>query len=60
MSLDAFEFLFFDSAREASKDVNTFLNRRLSRNRNQLGFFLRKRLSGFQRLIYDVSRFFLA
>ena len=43
MSLDAFEFLFFDSAREASKDVNTFLNCRLSRNRNQLGFFLRKR-----------------
>ena len=24
MSLDAFEFLFFDSAREASKDVDTF------------------------------------
>ena len=43
MSLDAFEFLFFDSAREASKDVNTFLNCRLSRNRNQLGFCLRKR-----------------
>ena len=28
MSLDAFEFLFFDSAREASDDVNTFLNLR--------------------------------
>ena len=28
MSLDAFEFLFFDSAREASNDVNTFLNLR--------------------------------
>ena len=39
MSLDAFEFLFFDSEREASKDVDTFLNLRLSRNRNQLGFF---------------------
>ena len=25
MSLDAFEFLFFDSAREASNDVNIFL-----------------------------------
>ena len=42
MSLDAFEFLFFDSAREASKNVNTFLNCRLSRNRNQLGFFFEK------------------
>ena len=28
MSLDAFEFLFFDSAREASKDADTFLNLR--------------------------------
>ena len=28
MSLDAFEFLFCDSAREASNDVNTFLNLR--------------------------------
>ena len=26
MSLDAFEFLFFESAREARKDVDTFLN----------------------------------
>ena len=26
MSLDAFEFLFFDCAGEASNDVNTFLN----------------------------------
>ena len=26
MSLDAFEFLFFDSAREASNDVYTFSN----------------------------------
>ena len=28
MSLDAFEFLFFDTAREASNDVNNFLNLR--------------------------------
>ena len=28
MSLDAFEFLFFDSARQASNDVNAFLNLR--------------------------------
>ena len=26
MGLDAFELLFFDSAREVSNDVNTFLN----------------------------------
>ena len=26
MSLDASEFLFFDSVKEASNDVNTFLN----------------------------------
>ena len=36
MSLDAFEFLFFDSAREASNDVNTFLNLRF------ISCFLRK------------------
>ena len=28
MILDAFKFLFFDSAREASNDVYTFLNLR--------------------------------
>ena len=28
MSLDASEFLFFDSAKKASNDVNTFLNLR--------------------------------
>ena len=28
MILDAFEFLFFDSARETSKEVDTFLNLR--------------------------------
>ena len=37
MSLDAFEFLFFDSAREASNDVNIFFEI-LLRNRNRLFF----------------------
>ena len=35
MSLDAFEFLFFDSAREASDDVNTFLNLRFIKKQKQ-------------------------
>ena len=42
MSLDAFEFLFFDSAREASNDVNTFLSLRFMKKQKPAGFFLRK------------------
>ena len=42
MSLDAFEFLFFDSAREASNDVNTFLNLRFIKKQKPAGVFLRK------------------
>ena len=41
MSLDAFEFLFFDSAREASNDVNTFLNLRFIKKQKP-AVFLRK------------------
>ena len=39
MSLDAFEFLFFDSAREASNDVNTFLNLRFIKKHKPAVFF---------------------
>ena len=42
MSLDAFEFLFFDSAREASNDVNTFLNLRFMKKQKPAGFFFEK------------------
>ena len=42
MSLDAFEFLFFDSAREASNDVNTFLSLRFMKKQKPAGVFLRK------------------
>ena len=38
-SLHAFEVWFFDSAREASNDLNIFWTWDLSRNRNQLVFF---------------------
>ena len=41
MSLDAFEFLFFDSEREASKDVDTFLNLRFIKKQKP-AVFLRK------------------
>ena len=41
MSLDAFEVLFFDSEREASNDVNTFLNLRFIKEQ-KLAVFLRK------------------
>ena len=41
MSPDAFEFLFFDSAREASNDVNTFLNLRFV-EKQKPAVFLRK------------------
>ena len=41
MSPDAFEFLFFDSAREASNDVNTFLNLRFIKKQKP-AVFLRK------------------
>ena len=37
MSLD--EFLFFDSAREASNDINTFLNLRFNKKQKTAGFF---------------------
>ena len=39
MSLDAFEFLFFDNAREASNDVHTFLNSRFIKKQKPAGFF---------------------
>ena len=38
MSLDAFEFLFFDSAREASNDVKTFLNLRFIKKQKPAAF----------------------
>ena len=41
MSLDAFEFLFFDTAREASSDINTFLNLRFIKKQKP-AVFLRK------------------
>ena len=39
MSLDAFEFLFFNSAREASNDASTFLNLRFIKKQKPAGFF---------------------
>ena len=39
MSLDPFEFLFFDSAREASDDVNSFLNLRFIKKHKPAFFF---------------------
>ena len=41
MSLDAFEFLFFDSARETSNDVNTFLNLKFIK-KQEPAVFMRK------------------
>ena len=41
MSLDAFEDLFFDSARKASNDVSTFLNLRFIKKQKS-AVFLRK------------------
>ena len=41
MNLEAFEFLFFYSAREASNDVNTFLNLKFI-NKQKPAAFLRK------------------
>ena len=38
MSLDAFKFLFFESAREASNDVNTFLNLRFIKKQKPVVF----------------------
>ena len=42
MSVDAFEFLFYGSAREASKGVDTFLNLRFIKKRKPAGFFFEK------------------
>ena len=42
MNLNAFEFLLFDSAREPSNDVNTFLNLRFIKKQKPAGAFLRK------------------
>ena len=39
MSLDAFEFLVLDSAREASNDVDTFLNLRFIKKQKSAVFF---------------------
>ena len=39
MILDAFEFFCFDSAREASNDVNTFLNLRFIKKQQPAVFF---------------------
>ena len=41
MSLDAFEFLCFDSVREASNDVDAFLNLRFIKKQKPV-VFLRK------------------
>ena len=38
MNPDAFEFLFFDSAREASNDVKTFLNLRFIKKQKPAAF----------------------
>ena len=39
MGLDAFEFLFFDRAREASKDADTFWNLRFIKKQKPAVFF---------------------
>ena len=39
MSLDAFEVWFFDSAREANNDVNTFFNLRFIKKQKTAVFF---------------------
>ena len=39
MSLDVFQFFLFDSAREASKDVDTFLNFGLIKKQKPAVFF---------------------
>ena len=39
MSLDAFEFLLFEKAREESKDVDTFLNLRVIKKQKPATFF---------------------
>ena len=39
MSLEAFDFLFFDSTREASNDANTFLSLRLIKKQKPAVFF---------------------
>ena len=39
MSLDAFEFLFFGSVREASNNVSTFLNLRFMKKQKPAVFF---------------------
>ena len=39
MNLDAFEFLFFDIAREPSNDVNNFLNLRSINKQKPAVFF---------------------
>ena len=41
MSLDASEFLLFDSAKEESNDVDTFLNLRYIK-KQKAAFFVRK------------------
>ena len=41
-SLHAFEVWFFDSAREASNDLNIFLNLRFIKKQKPAGFFWRK------------------
>ena len=42
MSLDGFEVSSFDSAREVSHDVNTFLNLRFIKKQKPAGFFWEK------------------
>ena len=46
MSLDDFEFLFFDSAGKASKDVETFLNLRFIKKQKPAVFFF------FEKIFY--------
>ena len=42
MSLDAFEFLFFDRVRETSNDVNTFSNLRFMKKQKPADFLKKK------------------
>ena len=54
MSLDAFEFLFFDSARETTNDVNTFLNLKVIK-KQEPAVFLGKILYANQLKVKKVS-----
>ena len=60
INMDAFEFLVFDSAREASNDVNTFLNFRFVKKQKTAGFFLFEKVSYANKLkVKKVSLMYL-